>query len=77
MGQSGAFVHSVGHPHATVREGQRITDNGNLILSAGVSAGIDMSLHVVARLSGADVARETARYMEYAGDWEGRTLRES
>jgi hypothetical protein len=29
-----------------------------------------MSLHVVARLLGADVARETARYMEYEGDWE-------
>ena len=57
-------------PHASVHEGQRIVDNGNLILSAGVSAGIDMSLHVVARLLGADVARETARYMEYEGKWE-------
>jgi transcriptional regulator GlxA family with amidase domain len=63
-------------PHATVREGQRITDNGNLILSAGVSAGIDMSLHVVARLLGADVARETARYMEYEGNWEARPNRQ-
>lgn len=58
-------------PHASVHEGQRIVDNGNLILSAGVSAGIDMSLHVVARLLGADVARETAQYMEYEGNWEG------
>ena len=58
-------------PHASVHEGHRIVDNGNLILSAGVSAGIDMSLHVVARLLGADVARETARYMEYEGNWEG------
>lgn len=57
-------------PNAQVREDQRIVDNGNVILSAGVSAGIDMSLHVVARLLGADVARETARYMEYEGDWE-------
>ena len=57
-------------PHASVHEGHRIVDNGNLILSAGVSAGIDMSLHVVARLLGADVARETARYMEYEGKWE-------
>ena len=63
-------------PHATVREGQRIIDNGNLILSAGVSAGIDMSLHVVARLLGADVARETARYMEYEGTWEARPNRQ-
>jgi transcriptional regulator GlxA family with amidase domain len=57
-------------PGARVREGRRIVDNGNVILSAGVSAGIDMSLHVVARLSGTDVARETARYMEYEGNWE-------
>ena len=57
-------------PGASVQEHQRIVDNGDVILSAGVSAGIDMSLHVVARLLGADVARETARYMEYEGDWE-------
>jgi transcriptional regulator GlxA family with amidase domain len=57
-------------PGCTVRDDRRIVDNGNVILSAGVSAGIDMSLHVVARLSGVEVARETARYMEYEGDWE-------
>jgi transcriptional regulator GlxA family with amidase domain len=59
-------------PGAEIREGVRIVDNGNLILSAGVSAGIDMSLHVVARLLGAEVARETATYMEYEGRWEER-----
>jgi transcriptional regulator GlxA family with amidase domain len=57
-------------PAATIREGVRIVDNGNLILSAGVSAGIDMSLHVVAKLLGTEVARETATYMEYEGRWE-------
>lgn len=57
-------------PSAEIRPDQRIVDNGRIILSAGVSAGIDMSLHVVARLYGADVARETARYMEYEGNWE-------
>lgn len=57
-------------PQARVREDRRIVDNGRIVLSAGVSAGIDMSLHVVARLLGADVARETARYMEYEGNWE-------
>lgn len=45
----------------------RVVDEGHLITSAGVSAGIDMSLHVVARLYGIDVARWTARRMEY--DW--------
>lgn len=56
-------------PRTTVREGARIVDNGRVILSSGVSAGIDMSLHVVARLLGDDLAMETARYMEYEGDW--------
>jgi transcriptional regulator GlxA family with amidase domain len=54
-------------PGATVREDQRVVDNGALITSAGISAGIDMALHVVARLLGADEAAATARYMEY--DW--------
>lgn len=45
----------------------RIVDNGDLILSGGISAGIDMSLYVVAKLLGREVAIETATYMEY--DW--------
>jgi transcriptional regulator GlxA family with amidase domain len=53
-----------------VRPDRRIVDNENVVLSAGDSAGIDMSLHVVTRLVGAGVARETARYMGYEGDWE-------
>jgi transcriptional regulator GlxA family with amidase domain len=52
-------------PQTTVREGQRFVDNGKVITSAGISAGIDMSLHVVARLLGVDAARETAQQMEY------------
>jgi transcriptional regulator GlxA family with amidase domain len=39
-----------------------------IITSAGVSAGIDMSLYVVAQLCGEAVARETAHYIEYALD---------
>jgi transcriptional regulator GlxA family with amidase domain len=57
-------------PRTVVHEGARIVDNGRLVVSSGVSAGIDMSLHVVGRLLGDDLARETARYMEYEGDWE-------
>ncbi len=44
---------------------KRFIDNGRVIVSGGISAGIDMSLHVVARLLGEDQALETARYMEY------------
>jgi tetratricopeptide (TPR) repeat protein len=40
-------------------------DNGAIITTAGVSAGIDGSLHTVARLLGRNVADRTARYMEY------------
>jgi len=43
----------------------RVVDEGHIITSAGVSAGIDMSLHVVSRLFGEQVAAQTARYMEY------------
>jgi len=52
-------------PSATVREDRRFVDNGRLITSAGIAAGIDMSLHVVERLLGSDIASATANYMEY------------
>ena len=52
-------------PKATVQEGRRFVDNGSVVTTAGVSAGIDGALHVVARLSGRAVADRTARYMEY------------
>lgn len=57
-------------PRCRVRTDMRYVDNARLITSAGVSAGIDMALHVVARLHGNDMARETARYMEYEGGYE-------
>jgi len=40
-------------------------DNGKIILSAGVSAGIDMALYVVEKISGKNAATETAGYMQY------------
>jgi transcriptional regulator GlxA family with amidase domain len=54
-------------PKAIVHDDKRIVDNGSVVLAAGISAGIDMSLHVVRRLLGPQVAAETAGYMEY--DW--------
>ncbi|HJU73256.1 MAG TPA: DJ-1/PfpI family protein [Gemmatimonadaceae bacterium] len=56
-------------PRSRVRTDLRYVDTGRVITSAGVSAGIDMSLHVVARLLGMEVAQETARYMEYEGSF--------
>jgi transcriptional regulator GlxA family with amidase domain len=46
---------------------ERFVDNGRIILSAGISAGIDMSFYVVEKLHGRETAVETAEYMEY--DW--------
>jgi transcriptional regulator GlxA family with amidase domain len=54
-------------PSTRVRRGARFVDNGRIVTSAGISAGIDASLHVVAKLLGLAVAAETAEYMEY--DW--------
>jgi transcriptional regulator GlxA family with amidase domain len=52
-------------PRAIVDRGARFHDNGKILTAAGVSAGIDCALHVVARLLGPEAAGETARYIEY------------
>ena len=59
-------------PDAFVYEDKRFVDNGRIILSAGISAGIDMSVYAVAKLLGEKQARETAYHMEY--DWEPGVL---
>ncbi len=53
------------YPTVDVRDDIRYIDAGNIITSAGVSAGIDMALYVVSRLLGKEVAQQTARRMEY------------
>ncbi len=52
-------------PAIRVEREPRWVDEGDVITSAGISAGIDMSLHVVRRLFGEELARGTARLMEY------------
>ena len=52
-------------PDVRVDRHSRVVEDGNVFTSAGISAGIDMALRVVARELGEDVARATARYMEY------------
>jgi transcriptional regulator GlxA family with amidase domain len=52
-------------PATNVLADVRVVDEGEIITSAGVSAGIDMALHVVRRLHGDEVALRTARDMEY------------
>ena len=52
-------------PSVTVEYDQHVVEDGHLFTSAGISAGIDMALKVVARYCGETVARATARHMEY------------
>lgn len=52
-------------PETTIVKGQRFVDNGKILTSAGISAGIDMCLYVVEQLFGFEVADRTAEYMEY------------
>lgn len=56
-------------PTANILQDARLADNGQVITTAGVSAGIDGALHLLARLKGVQTAQNTARYMEYSG-WE-------
>jgi transcriptional regulator GlxA family with amidase domain len=52
-------------PTTDVRPGDRFVDDGDVVTSSGVSAGIDMALHLMARLAGVDRARETRRGIQY------------
>jgi transcriptional regulator GlxA family with amidase domain len=53
-------------PTVTVEDKLHVVEDGDILTSAGISAGIDMALRVVARYHGEAVARATARHMEYA-----------
>jgi len=52
-------------PTLQVIQGVRWVDQGKIITSGGISAGIDMSLHLVDRLYGRALAEKTARQMEF------------
>lgn len=54
-------------PDLHVIENQRWVDAGRIVTSGGISAGIDMSLHLVERLAGRALAERTARQLEF--DW--------
>jgi len=53
-------------PTVTVEYGKHFVQDGRVLTSAGISAGIDMSLKVVANYFGEEIARATARHMEYS-----------
>jgi transcriptional regulator GlxA family with amidase domain len=52
-------------PEVTAVYDQHVVEDGHILTSAGIAAGIDLALKVVARYHGETVARATARHMEY------------
>lgn len=52
-------------PTANVVDDRRWVDSGRIVTAAGVSSGIDASLHLIARLHGSDLAREVEDYIEF------------
>lgn len=52
-------------PDVSVEEEYRWVEDGKVVSSAGVSAGIDMTLHLVERTFGSQVSKATADHMEY------------
>jgi transcriptional regulator GlxA family with amidase domain len=48
-----------------IRAEDRFVDTGQVLTAAGVSAGIDLALHLVARLASPERAREVRRYIQY------------
>ncbi len=53
------------YPAIDVVNDEHVVNDGNVITSAGIAAGIDMALTVVKNYCGEEVARNTAQYMEY------------
>lgn len=55
-------------PNIELRRGLRFVDNGRIATAGGLTSGIDMALHIVARYFGDETAIKTARYMEYSSE---------
>ncbi|GLO64483.1 DJ-1/PfpI family protein [Oceanobacillus kimchii] len=53
------------YPSVLVQRDTKFIDEGSIITSGGISAGINMSFHLISRLHGIEVAKETAKRMEY------------
>jgi transcriptional regulator GlxA family with amidase domain len=54
------------HPEVHVVDGQRVVDEGNVITAGGVTAGIDLGLHLVERWFGTELAAQVIEVMEYS-----------
>ena len=53
------------YPEIEVIRNTKFVDQGNILTSAGISAGIDLSFHIVKRILGSEIAKNTAKRMEY------------
>ncbi|MBS7528503.1 DJ-1/PfpI family protein [Fusibacter paucivorans] len=53
------------YPKLTVIGDVKFVDQGKILTSGGISAGIELSLHIVARYAGAETAAKTAKRMAY------------
>ena len=58
-------------PNICVSREQTFVDQGHIITAGGLTAGIEMSLHIVSRYFGVEVAQQTAHFIEYTNeDWQ-------
>ncbi|KNC85796.1 hypothetical protein SARC_02021 [Sphaeroforma arctica JP610] len=60
-------------PTSRVCADARVADNGRVVCSGGISAGIDMCFYVITQLHGAEETERTAKYMEY--NWQPDQLK--
>lgn len=59
------------YPEVRVKRNIRFVHEGDIVTSAGISAGIDMSFYIMKLMVGMDAVKETARRMEYDLDYKG------
>jgi putative intracellular protease/amidase len=62
-------------PRAKVVNDRRYVDNGKIVTSAGLAAGIDAAFHILGKYEGRGRAQEVATFLEYDWDAEGRFVR--
>jgi transcriptional regulator GlxA family with amidase domain len=55
-------------PNTLINPDKRFIDTGRIMTAGGISAGIDLSLHIIRKLHGETTVNKTIRYMEY-GNW--------
>lgn len=51
---------------------ERVVDEGNVVTAGGVTAGIDLGLHLVERFAGAEARARVAKQMDYPYNWRSR-----